>query len=1273
MTDIVTIGDMKGLVEALAATAMAKLSASTKEKMIAAAKIVAIVATGVDGARKITAISQLASQSTSDVPTAQQVVAGAQLVATAMDVFVGGGSGGEAVASVAQVMNKVSTLAATAKATIEDLCEKIKAALTPAPNFDCTSLLPDEDAGLDDYLTSANRIAGFAQDGIKALQSGETVASGDELMTIAIAMMDATLQNAEASQLFAAVTTGGNLPAVATSLISTVTKFATSLGVDTTGLDAVPPAPSDLIRVVQDLRARTSSLIGLASSMGVGGRRRTESMEDMTPEQLLSLVRVAASVYSAMQPAGADGDASAEVLELLELLAKGQSILEVVREDVLPMLVAVHNSLESDASKKKVLKNVVSIGDMKGLIESLAVSAGAVLSAEPKVKLVAATKILTVVATAFGVDSTAVLIAELAAAHSASDVPSEYQIVAGAKLVATAMDSFLGSDDATKTVASVAEVMNKVKALAATAKSTLRAMCANIEVAVEASGSICATVLADDVQVEDYAEAATAFAGLIRDRMQKLRDGGTVISGDELMTVLTLMIDSGIGGTAAKQLFDAAIAGGAPIVPATLVFALKQIATSLEVDTTGLSDSGVAQPVDMIRVVLDLRTRTNSLVGLVAVAGRRLQGLDNMAPEQLISMAKVAGAVYSATRQASGDGDASEITQVLELLDKGQDVLEVVRADILPILVSVHNILEGNVVKKTDADIVTIGDMKILVENIATEARAVFFGEDNAHKAVVAGEIIGAIAGSDGSADGTEGSEFSVAGLDAGGFVAMLQQIHSTLAEDPEAAVVAVNSMPDVVNLLGSIVSRSQELLAGSEVDAAFAFLKIGTVVIDATGVFDFDGAKFMKLLETAQDVAHRVQETVVPLIITVHNELTPVEGHLAAANVVRIGDIIDLVLQTGTRINATILTGPLDARIVAAVNVMAIVADSVMGGTALREMTGIMDKVMDMVKKVMGTQAYQILDKLNGKLNGASHSETPTRRLKTQEASQEAFPLDGTGLTARLAPILDPLKDHAPLPLREAFDTLSGLALWFNTTFMADPKATFMTHAKAVAKLADATMSAVAEVKAENPQPDDEPSPPPTGVVKDVMDLIKDVTDAMAELGGQFYPFLITLREALAADTPDCPFAVDQDLLVEKPTIGQLIGVVKDIGNIVKDAVREGKPVEKTMNVARKVATTIDLVFGTCNAGKMVDVVGNVLGTVEEIGQTVYPLLEGIHGALVSTLKDEDSIANAHLTTMETTTEPDIDDVRRTCSPFGSYPPFYVERHTMSLYPYLY
>ena len=391
-----------------------------------------------------------------------------------------------------------------------------------------------------------------------------------------------------------------------------------------------------------------------------------------------------------------------------------------------------------------------------------------------------------------------------------------------------------------------------------------------------------------------------------------------------------------------------------------------------------------------------------------------------------------------------------------------------------------------------------------------------------------------------------------------------------------------------------------------------------------------------------------------VPLIVTVHNELTPVEGHLAAANVIRIGDIIDLVLQTGQRINATILTGPLDKRIVAAVNVMAIVADSVMGGTALLEMTGIMDDVMGMVKKVMGTQAYQILDKLNGKLNGetcgTSPSETPGRRLETKTASEEPFPLDGTGLTTRLLPIIDPLQDHPPLPLKEAFDTLSCVALWFNTTSMSDqPGTTWLTHAKAVANLADATMSSVAEVKAENPQPDDKLLPPPTGAVKDIMDLFKDVTDAMEQLGGQFYPFLVTLREALMADPPECPFEVDQDLLIEKPTIGQLIGVVKSIGNIVKDALRTGRTVEKTMNIARKVATTIDLAFGTCNARKMVDVVEDVLNTVEDIGQTAYPLLAGIHDALFITLQDEDSIANAHLTAVATTEELDIDDVRRT------------------------
>ena len=66
-------------------------------------------------------------------------------------------------------------------------------------------------------------------------------------------------------------------------------------------------------------------------------------------------------------------------------------------------------------------------------------------------------------------------------------------------------------------------------------------------------------------------------------------------------------------------------------------------------------------------------------------------------------------------------------------------------------------------------------------------------------------------------------------------------------------------------------------------------------------------------------------------------------------------------------------------------------------------------------------------------------------------------------------------------------------------------------------------------------------------------------------------------------------------------------------------------------------------------------DVVGHVLGTVEEIGQAVYPLLAGIHDALVITLQDTDSVGNAHLTAMATTDEgPGIDDVRRIHSPFA-------------------
>jgi hypothetical protein len=302
------------------------------DKLVAAAKIVGIVVMGPSGAKKLVILDHLSSVSLSDVPSEQQIVAGAQLVATAVDSFLGDDDGGKMVGLVAEVMTKVSSVAAdaaAAKAAVEAMCIKVKAALIPslpaAVDFDCATIFPAADAGVEDYVASANSIAELVRDGIQALQDVDSVAEGDELMTIVVALIDECLGDTAASELLSAVMSETDAPSLPVALVTTLTTLGTAFGVDTTGLsDAdVTVQGAAAIRVVTELRSATSSMTGMVG----GGRRRGFSVEAMTPEQLLSLARVVGSVYSATQPAGAASDMS----EVLELLDRGQAVLDVVR------------------------------------------------------------------------------------------------------------------------------------------------------------------------------------------------------------------------------------------------------------------------------------------------------------------------------------------------------------------------------------------------------------------------------------------------------------------------------------------------------------------------------------------------------------------------------------------------------------------------------------------------------------------------------------------------------------------------------------------------------------------------------------------------------------------------------------------------------------------------------------------------------------------------------------------------------------------------------
>jgi hypothetical protein len=299
------------------------------------------------------------------------------------------------------------------------------------------------------------------------------------------------------------------------------------------------------------------------------------------------------------------------------------------------------------------------------------------------------------------------LIREITKDGSTSKMPSKYQMIAGAKLMAMVVDTFLGGNDASRTLATVTDAMERAEKAAASALATVQKICVNVAVAVGGSSSECNDLLpAINATVEDYVAAAEKIAHLVKDGIQNLRSGGAVATGDELMTIVNLLIDTGLGdgSTVARDLFAAAVSGGvAPSLPAPLTAVLGKVAVSLGVDAAGLSSGS---PDQVINVVLALRKRMGSLTmvtgsgATVSMGRRRLQSMEDMTPEQLLSLAKVAGSVFAAMESVVAGGNpvaAAGVLQMLELLDKGQKVVETVRQDVRPLLVAVHTSLEPDV------------------------------------------------------------------------------------------------------------------------------------------------------------------------------------------------------------------------------------------------------------------------------------------------------------------------------------------------------------------------------------------------------------------------------------------------------------------------------------------------------------------------------------------------------------------------------------------------
>ena len=109
-------------------------------------------------------------------------------------------------------------------------------------------------------------------------------------------------------------------------------------------------------------------------------------------------------------------------------------------------------------------------------------------------------------------------------------------------------------------------------------------------------------------------QVQSKFMACVEDGIESIKNGGAVASGDELMTIVNLLIDTGLGETVASDLYAAAISGGVvPSLPAPLTSVLEKIAVALGVDATGLSSG---DPEKVIKVVLALRKKTSSLTAL---------------------------------------------------------------------------------------------------------------------------------------------------------------------------------------------------------------------------------------------------------------------------------------------------------------------------------------------------------------------------------------------------------------------------------------------------------------------------------------------------------------------------------------------------------------------------------------------------------------------------------------------------------------------------------
>ena len=223
------------------------------------------------------------------------------------------------------------------------------------------------------YNSFANRV-----DGVSAITVGEVQTVADlkdlvtRLKTEATALLTATVTaklNA-ATDIVMEMVASQLTEAHVAQLKGVITRFAKNLGVG-----AYVPSEVDAITTVEDLMVVTrdvkATVTDLMANFGSSMNPAT-----MPVGQMISIARLAASAMASCTVT--PGDASDQLMDLVQELEKAQALLEKGREEILPVLVAVHNSFPGN--DPVIAMTIDTIDELKSLVLAITTSARTVLT-----------------------------------------------------------------------------------------------------------------------------------------------------------------------------------------------------------------------------------------------------------------------------------------------------------------------------------------------------------------------------------------------------------------------------------------------------------------------------------------------------------------------------------------------------------------------------------------------------------------------------------------------------------------------------------------------------------------------------------------------------------------------------------------------------------------------------------------------------------------------------------------------------------------------------